>query len=417
LARFYSLGHYHKRKPLSDELLDIFRALIVLFGTQGFILYLSKFPFSRLWFIATVLGSFLFIPLFRISLKKMLIRAGKWQIPTVILGTGPNALAAAAALKSEVLMGYELSAFLSLPGENERTGDTLQFGDRSVPVKALGLDPVSTLLKMGRPRVVVALESGGINQNLDLIEKLHRSFSSVSIVPALRGLPLLGLEVNHFFRHELLLLRLQNNLARPLPRLVKRGFDIVGSGLLLLFLAPFFAFIVLKIRQSGGSAFFGHQRIGQNGVPFNCYKFRSMVPNAQEVLQELLGNDPVARLEWEQDFKLKNDPRITPIGAFLRKTSLDELPQLWNVLRGEMSLVGPRPVIREELERYQENVHYYHEVKPGMTGLWQISGRNDTDYANRVYLDSWYVKNWSLWYDITILFKTVNVVLQKKGAY
>jgi len=250
-----------------------------------------------------------------------------------------------------------------------------------------------------------------------LIEKLSRSFASVSIVPALRGLPLLGLEVNHFFRHELLLLRLRNNLARPLPRLSKRVFDIVGSGLGMAVLSPFFAFLVLSIRKDGGRAFFGHDRIGQNGKAFKCYKFRSMVPNAQEVLQELLANDPQAREEWDRDFKLKNDPRITPIGAFLRKTSLDELPQLWNVLKGEMSLVGPRPVIEEELERYEEDVHYYLEVKPGMTGLWQISGRSDTDYDNRVYLDSWYVKNWSLWYDIAILFKTVNVVLQREGAY
>ncbi len=142
-----------------------------------------------------------------------------------------------------------------------------------------------------------------------------------------------------------------------------------------------------------------------------------MVMNSQEVLQKLLDSDPAAREEWERDFKLKNDPRITPVGRFIRKTSLDELPQLFNVLKGQMSLVGPRPIISEELPRYDENVDYYLMAKPGMTGLWQVSGRNDVDYDTRVYFDSWYVKNWSLWNDIAILFKTVKVVLHRDGAY
>jgi len=122
-------------------------------------------------------------------------------------------------------------------------------------------------------------------------------------------------------------------------------------------------------------------------------------------------------MEWDKDFKLKNDPRVTRIGNFLRKTSLDELPQLWNVIRGEMSLVGPRPVIEAELERYAGDVDYYLMAKPGMTGLWQVSGRNDIDYDTRVYFDSWYVKNWALWTDIAILFKTAGVVLRRDGAY
>ena len=139
--------------------------------------------------------------------------------------------------------------------------------------------------------------------------------------------------------------------------------------------------------------------------------------NSQEVLQNLLENDPVARAEWDKDFKLRDDPRITPIGKFIRRTSLDELPQLFNVLKGEMSLVGPRPVIAEELLRYCDDADYYRMAKPGMTGLWQVSGRNDVDYEKRVYFDSWYVKNWSLWNDIVILFKTVSVVLKRDGAY
>jgi UDP-galactose-lipid carrier transferase len=142
-----------------------------------------------------------------------------------------------------------------------------------------------------------------------------------------------------------------------------------------------------------------------------------MVHNSKEVLEQLLATDPQARAEWDKDFKLRNDPRITPIGAFLRKTSLDEIPQLWNVLKGEMSLVGPRPVISEELARYGARVDFYLEARPGLTGLWQVSGRNDTSYEERVALDAWYVKNWNLWYDIAILCKTIRTVVSGSGAY
>ncbi|MFC0398965.1 exopolysaccharide biosynthesis polyprenyl glycosylphosphotransferase [Paraburkholderia rhizosphaerae] len=198
---------------------------------------------------------------------------------------------------------------------------------------------------------------------------------------------------------------------------VKRGFDVVVGLALLIALSPLLAVIALAVRRDGGPVVFGHVRVGLNGRRFRCLKFRSMVVNADQVLKQLLETDPQARAEWEREFKLKNDVRVTPIGRFLRRTSLDELPQLWNVVRGDMSLVGPRPVIDQELERYGADVDYYLMAKPGMTGLWQVSGRSDTDYATRVSLDVAYVKNWSLARDITILFKTFKVVVYGSGAY
>jgi UDP-galactose-lipid carrier transferase len=256
----------------------------------------------------------------------------------------------------------------------------------------------------------------------ELRDQLIRQLSQhqvrrVSVIPAMRGVPLFGLQTTQFFSHEVLMIHVRNQLAKPLLRAFKRVFDLVGSATLLVLLSPLFAYVAYKVSRDGGSAFFGHERVGQNGQKFKCYKFRSMVVNAQEVLQDLLTRDEQARAEWEKDFKLKNDPRINPIGHFLRRTSLDELPQLWNVLMGEMSLVGPRPVVQAELERYGDDVVYYLMAKPGMTGLWQVSGRNDVDYDTRVYFDTWYIKNWSLWTDIAILFKTANVVFKKKGAY
>jgi lipopolysaccharide/colanic/teichoic acid biosynthesis glycosyltransferase len=198
---------------------------------------------------------------------------------------------------------------------------------------------------------------------------------------------------------------------------VKRGFDMVVGLALIVMLSPVLAALALFVKRDGGPAVFGHLRVGLNGRKFRCLKFRSMVVNADQALKQLLETDPRARAEWEREFKLKDDPRVTRVGRFLRRTSLDELPQLWNVVRGDMSLVGPRPIIDQELERYGADVTYYLMAKPGMTGLWQVSGRSNTDYATRVSLDVAYVKNWSLTRDITILFKTFKVVVHGSGAY
>ncbi len=200
-------------------------------------------------------------------------------------------------------------------------------------------------------------------------------------------------------------------------RFIKRLFDIVTSTTLLILLSPLFIYLYFKISRDGGSVVYGHTRVGMQGKKFNCYKFRSMVINSQEVLAHLLATDPVAKAEWDKDFKLKNDPRITKIGHFIRKTSIDELPQLLNVLKGDMSLVGPRPVTEKELERYRQYVKYYLAVRPGITGLWQISGRNDITYNERIRLDVRYIITWSLLKDFIILFKTISVVLFRKGAY
>ncbi|ENY6022981.1 exopolysaccharide biosynthesis polyprenyl glycosylphosphotransferase, partial [Klebsiella pneumoniae] len=229
--------------------------------------------------------------------------------------------------------------------------------------------------------------------------------------------PLDSTDMSFIFSHEVMIFRVQQNLAKWSSRLLKRFFDIVGSVSIIFILSPLLLYICKKVKQDGGPAIYGHERIGKGGKPFKCLKFRSMVIDSKQVLDNLLKEDEEAKKEWEATFKLKNDPRITKIGKFLRRTSLDELPQLFNVLKGDMSLVGPRPIITAELERYNEEVDYYLLSKPGMTGLWQVSGRSDVDYETRVYLDAWYVKNWSMWNDVAILFKTIGVVLKRDGAY
>ncbi len=200
--------------------------------------------------------------------------------------------------------------------------------------------------------------------------------------------------------------------------LMKRTLDLlltVTGGLIIL---PLIALIVVAIRLgSRGPVLFWHERIGRRGRRFKAVKFRTMVVNGDEIIAAHLAANPAAREEWRRDHKLKSDPRVTWIGRILRRTSLDELPQLWNVLRGEMSLVGPRPIVREEIPKYGEQFDVYILALPGITGMWQVSGRNDTGYRQRVALDVEYVSTWCLWLDVKILLRTILVVVGQKGAY
>lgn len=210
--------------------------------------------------------------------------------------------------------------------------------------------------------------------------------------------------------------RSQARSGSRLARLQLR-LDQFAALLLLLLFAPLMAVIALLVwRRDGAPVLFGHYRIGQHGRPFRCLKFRSMYLDSEAMLRELLERDPAARAEWERDHKLSDDPRITPIGHFLRRTSLDELPQLFNVLRGEMSLVGPRPITLAELPRYGQVRWHYLSVRPGMTGLWQVSGRNDTTYDERVELDREFVEQHSLRLRLSILLRTLRVAIRGSGA-
>jgi len=202
-------------------------------------------------------------------------------------------------------------------------------------------------------------------------------------------------------------------------RALKRLMDIVGALVFFGLLGWLFMIIwVLVLMTTGGPAIYKHGRMGRGGREFKCLKFRSMVTNSDEVLRNLLENDPAAKAEWEATFKLKNDPRITKFGRFIRKTSLDELPQFWNVLLGDMSLVGPRPVVREELEQYYGlYAPLYGSVRPGITGPWQVGGRSDLTYSERVTLDAHYVYSRTFWGDCRLILKTIKVFINHRGSY
>jgi Undecaprenyl-phosphate galactose phosphotransferase WbaP len=213
-------------------------------------------------------------------------------------------------------------------------------------------------------------------------------------------------------------IHLQHNLMLPLPKLTKRMMDIGGALLGGLLLLPLLFYIAVAVKLSSrGPVLYANERIGRDGRRFRMWKFRSMFTHGDAVLEDYLELHPECREEWQTTHKLKDDPRITRIGRFIRKTSLDELPQLWNVLRGDMSLVGPRPILLEEQVKYGDCFALYTMVSPGITGLWQVSGRNDASYEERLQFVSYYVHNWSLWLDIYLLLRTVRIVLFGKGAY
>jgi len=200
--------------------------------------------------------------------------------------------------------------------------------------------------------------------------------------------------------------------------LVRRSVDLMLACLALLFFSPLMVLVAISVwAQDRGPVFYAHGRVGRDGRVFKCLKFRSMLVDSDARLQRLLAESPEARAEWDRDHKLRNDPRITALGSFLRRSSLDELPQLFNVLVGEMSLVGPRPIVASEVKRYGRRFGHYCSVRPGITGLWQVSGRNDVSYRRRVAIDTCYAQNQSLVLDLRILLATVPSVLMRKGSY
>ncbi|HLH93094.1 MAG TPA: sugar transferase [Xanthobacteraceae bacterium] len=213
-------------------------------------------------------------------------------------------------------------------------------------------------------------------------------------------------------------LRRDRGQTRPLGGAAKRGIDILIALSALIMFSPLFLLVAITIAVCDGRpVFYRHSRVGHRRQPFHCLKFRTMVANGDEVLRRHLEACPDAQREWIATRKLKDDPRITVVGAVLRKLSLDELPQLVNVLRGDMSIVGPRPIVVDEITMYGADAHFYFQVRPGLTGPWQVSGRNDAAYDGRVALDRAYVENWSIRRDVMIILKTIPVVLTARGSY
>ena len=404
---------YSVVSPYWDTMKNLFRSITIGVVVSIVLMYTGHVinDVSRLFVVFAYLFMLIFIFSGRFIVGKILSKAGYLTIPVLLVGAGKTAELVKKSLDRMPIATYKIIGYVD---DNPKSSSIA----KEYPCLGAFSDVEDVIKDTGVQTVLICAPGLEPKKLVSLINRLQLLVKRVAFVPELFGLPTSNITARGMMEEQAVVLRVQNNLARKSNRIMKRIFDIVATvcgGLLIL---PILAIVaVLIYLDSPGPIVFGHKRVGQGGKEFPCYKFRSMVPNAQEALEVYLKENPAAREEWERDFKLKDDPRVTRIGKFLRKTSLDELPQLWNVLVGDMSLVGPRPIVRDEIVKYGDYINDFYLVPPGITGVWQVSGRSDTTYEERVLMDSWYVHNWSVWIDIVYLLKTVLVVYKAKGAY
>lgn len=405
---------YMSNLPFWDETRNLVKALTIGTITILAIVTLGKMSdkVSRTMLLGIWALSLFFFPFGRLWGKRILSKVGIWKERVLILGAGNAGRLVVEGLSRERHMGYDIIGFLD--DDERKRGEIINgkkvFGAlRHLPRFIKELD-IRT--------VIIAMPSLPPERMTVLTAWVQGLAVNTMIIPDIRGVALLNTELLHLFYEEIFLMNIRNNLKSIPNRTVKRVFDILISLLSMPFLIPLIFLIGALIRiETKGPAIYAHERIGRDGRPFRCYKFRTMYRDAEERLKEILNSDEELRGEWEKNWKLKDDPRVTKVGRILRKTSLDELPQIWNVIKGDMSLVGPRPYLPREIKEIGENYSIIGSTKPGITGLWQVSGRSNTGYDYRIKLDTWYVMNWSLWLDMVIIFKTIRVVLKAEGAY
>ncbi len=404
---------YFKRRPNWEDLRITYRALITVLLINLPLLFLKSAQAGLLQiFIIFWCGLFILIPCYRTLIKLILHFFGLWQREVYIIGVGESALDAYKLLNPSILLGYKICGFVDLKLQHSEISQNLE-------TLAPLLSIAELFTKSAQAEIIICLDSRTLARHNKLINQLQQKFLSVSILPELEGLPLYGIEVSHFFGNEQLLLRLENNLSSRFNRMVKYSFDLLVAVCLTIPLLMMLVLISLLIYiEDNGTPFFMQERLGYGGRKFKCIKFRTMYQNAEQMLEQWkLDNNALYHKYVANNFKLTDDPRITKVGHFLRRSSMDELPQIINILIGQMSLVGPRPLLEQEVSDYTDGLFYYQQVRPGISGLWQISGRSKTSFKDRARLDTWYVKNWTLWYDVVILIKTVQAVLFSEGAY
>lgn len=406
-------GIYSKHYTSAQMLEKLFKACLGGIAFSIILMFLTQVSgqVSRLYVGLFAVSVYLFLVIEKYITALCIRKMPGLQIPVLVVGAGQTADAAIDEGKSNVFINYRVAGFLEDFEPSSAYADTY-------PILGGFNDLEKVIAETGIQDVIIAAPGLPQDQLNHLLYRAQTLVPYVSVVPNLVGVPMSNVEVESFFDTRIMLLNIKNNLAFRPNQIIKRIFDVVLTLSGGLFLLPLFLGICVWIKtDSQGPAIYKQRRVGKDGKEFDCYKFRSMVVDSKERLEKLLATDPKAKEEWERDFKLKNDPRITKSGAFLRKTSLDELPQLLNVLKGEMSLVGPRPIVQKEVPKYEQYIKEYYMVLPGITGLWQVSGRSDTTYPERVAMDMWYVHNWSVWLDLVLLWRTVAAVLQSRGAY
>lgn len=365
---------------------------------------------SRLLLILVFLGLLVFAPLVQYGAKWCMKEMGIWGKPVVVLSYKTTGMDIVDSLKGDWGLGYDpIAVFVYRLDTSEESFEDVEHQQALSNV-------VDLSHRHGVDTAIFAMPHTRREQLASMVNVASESFRNVLVIPNLSGVTnsaVVARDLSGTFAVEI-----KQNLLDPWVQRLKRALDLFGSVVGGLLICPLLLTIVVLIKlDSSGPAFYGHQRVGAGGKHFVCWKFRTMHLNAEQLLNECLQNSPSLQIEWEQNQKLRNDPRVTRIGHFLRKSSLDELPQLWNVLVGEMSLTGPRPIVDAEVPKYKEDYALYKRIKPGMSGLWQVSGRSNIDYEERVAMDAYYVRNWSVWLDIILLARTVKIVVLGRGAY
>ena len=329
--------------------------------------------------------------------KRALSLMGIWSFPVLVVGSGQSTMET--ALESDRSLGYRVVARI----------------DPDALLAALISHRLWSVLDRHNARHLLIVADG--DRQRQVVEYALREHVPFTLASPSYAFPAFPCQSTSLFSHDTMLLSFQNSLSRPVTRCLKTVIDVIGAAFLLMVTFPLFVVLAIAIRFDGGPVLFAHRRVGMGGRSFYCLKFRTMVVGADQVLSETLARDPALAAEWASTRKLVDDPRITRMGHLLRKTSLDELPQLINVLRLEMSLVGPRPIVDSEISLYGKDISLYYATRPGLTGLWQVSGRSSVSYARRVQLDVWYVNNWTIWHDFVVLLKTVPAVFGRRGAH
>ena len=386
--------------------LTISTTVVFLFFTAFTFWVRTAEDFSRLVIAFSWLIALVTVPICRWLFRVAVTSFGAWGEPVAVIGSGKNTKKIVTFLLERIRFG--IRPVVILDGEND--------GFSAVPSLAIDdyLDNYPSLSNLQTAVIV----DGEISTSVQhaLLNEQKFGFRRLILISDHTWIGSLG--VTPYDLEGMLGLEIRQNLLNPLQQTFKRVTDVILSVAFGIVTLPVSLIIAIFIRlDSPGTILYGHSRIGMEGETITVWKFRTMVSNADQVLDEFLSTNPGALEEWQNSHKLKIDPRVTRVGLFLRKTSLDELPQLWNVLKGEMSLVGPRPIVKDEVALYEGGFTLYKRVRPGITGLWQVSGRTNVAYSDRIHYDEYYVRNWSIWLDIYILLRTVWTVIRGEGAY
>jgi len=402
---------YTKRFALGEEIKRLWKGASLSFLIIMVLTFAARISMnvSRTVIILSWALSFFLLPAFRLAAKKILSRAGIWQRNILILGAGRTGKMVLEKIRKNKNMGYEPVGFLD--------DDETKLGRKIGGIKVLGrLSEIKSWAKEKKVGdVVVAMPGVPREKLLEMVSLCEGVVDEIRVIPDMFGLATVGVKAEDL--DGILLFDMEWNLAKPFNIFIKRVIDIILSSFAIAILSPLMLFISIKIRRdSKGPVIFSQKRLWKGKSTFDFLKFRTMYLNGDEKLNKFLKENPQAREEWEKFAKIKSgDPRVTRFGSWLRRYCLDELPQLINVFRGKMSLVGPRPYLPREFEKMGGYRKTILKALPGMAGLWQVSGKNELSFEDRLRLEEYYVRNWSLWLDFVILVKTVKVVWRGEG--